>query len=487
MAVADSLTAEKLLAIANAVNPRDEDTLARLTAIKHLRGEKGAIAAGAKEVAAFDSKPAEYYAILGSLLSDSRQFAIAAECFEKAAALRPALPGAKAGLGLLYYTQGREAEALATLRAAMKADPFNVKVDNALIVLEELAEYATIETPHFVIRFDKNNDKVLAAFLADVLEDTFAEYAKRYGFTPRERFSWRCLPGGRSSAGESRCSRGCPERCLAPAPGRSSPSRHRVPTAGAAYNWAIGRPARTDARLQPASNHAPRTHLAQQRGWPSAPRTPTGLAVQVTPIRATGSRPGPSSTSTPSPARTSGSASTHDAGLRVSLPGACCTCSTSKSSTGAKPPSRSIAAYHDTADIAAALKTAFGVEKADFEVGYRKYLEQVAKAAGGRRPEKALTFAELEAAHLESPQRSRTPPPATPGRRTARQLSEAKKTRGRRFWRRRRGTRSRASFPLACFAVQKTMPGRRKCWRRPRRPTRTTGACCSNSGSSTST
>src|SRR5438445_216468 len=33
-------------------------------------------------------------------------------------------------------------------------------------------------------RFDKKNDKVLAAFLADVLEDTFAELAKQYGFTP---------------------------------------------------------------------------------------------------------------------------------------------------------------------------------------------------------------------------------------------------------------------------------------------------------------
>jgi predicted Zn-dependent protease len=62
-----------------------------------------------------------------------------------------------------------------------------------------------------------------------------------------------------------------------------------------------------------------------------------------------------------------------------------------------------LGAYHSTADTAAALKAAFGVSKEDFEVGYRKYLEKVAKASGGRKPEKAMTFTELESAHKKNP------------------------------------------------------------------------------------
>jgi tetratricopeptide (TPR) repeat protein len=50
------------------------------------------------------------------------------------------------------------------------------------------------------------------------------------------------------------------------------------------------------------------------------------------------------------------------------------------------------------------LKQALGVEKEAFEAGYRKYVDEVVKSAGSRRrTEKAMTFAELEAAHKKSP------------------------------------------------------------------------------------
>ncbi|QEG30430.1 Tetratricopeptide repeat protein [Gemmata obscuriglobus] len=202
LAEADPAGAEQLLRTARAINPRDAATLARFAALKHLAGDRPAAAAFEKEVAAFDAKPATFYLELGTILSDARQFQTATECFETASALRPALPGPKAGLGLLLYMQGREPEAMAALKASMKADPFNVRVDNALKVLEELAGYATTETAHFVIRFDKKNDHVLAAFLADVLEETHAELAKQYGFEPPGKIpvvsSWRLGFVGRS-------------------------------------------------------------------------------------------------------------------------------------------------------------------------------------------------------------------------------------------------------------------------------------------------
>ncbi len=64
-----------------------------------------------------------------------------------------------------------------------------------------------------------------------------------------------------------------------------------------------------------------------------------------------------------------------------------------------------LAAYRAGGSTAAVLKKALGAEKADFEAGYRKYVEEVVKASGPsrRRPEKPLTFAELEVANTKEP------------------------------------------------------------------------------------
>ncbi len=400
-AEADSTTAEKLLLVAHAINSRDEATLARLAALKHLRGDKDGFAALAKQVALFDTKPAQFFTDLGTVLSDQRQFAVAAECFEQAAKLRPALPGAKAGLGLLYFMQGREGEARATLRAAMKADPFNVKVDNALKVLEELAEYATTETEHFVIRFDKKNDKVLAAFLADVLEDTFAELSKQYGFTPpgkilvevfarRQIFSGRiALLPGLPGAVQGACT----------GPLIALPSPH-ADGGKRLYNWAIV----VRHELTHAFNLLQTTHRAPI--WLTE-----GLAVRAENTKRFGS--------TAALLRDRLAAGTTfdldtiaRAYKRFSQPtdvmlayyqGLLYVEYIAKEHGGEAAIAKLLDAYRSTADTSAALKSALGVEKAAFEAGYRKYLESVAKAAGGRRPEKTMTFAELKAAHEKNP------------------------------------------------------------------------------------
>ena len=99
---------------------------------------------------------------------------------------------------------GREPEAKLQLEAAFKADPFHVRVSNALKVLKHLDGYESRETPHFVIKFDPKTDEVLAAWLADYLEELHAEFSKLYGFAPpgkilvevlatREMFSGRVL------------------------------------------------------------------------------------------------------------------------------------------------------------------------------------------------------------------------------------------------------------------------------------------------------
>ncbi len=401
LAEADTATAEKLLLVAKAVNPREEATLARLAALRHLRGDAAGFTAAVKEVMAFDSKPAPFYTDLGTLLTDARQFVLAAECFEKAIAFRPALPGARAGLGLLYYTQGREAEARATLKEAMKADPFNVKADNALTVLEELAEYATTETPHFVIRFDKKNDKILAAFLAGVLEDTFAELAKRYGFAPADKILVEVFARRQIFSGRIALLPGLPGAvqgaCTGPLIALPSP---RADGGARAYNWAIVvRHELTHAfNLLQTAHRAPvwlteglavrseNTNRFAQMAPVLRDRLAAGTTFDLDTITRAYKR-----FNQPSDVMLA----YYQGLLYIEF--------IVRRYGGEAGVGKLLTAYQTTADTAVALRAAFGIEKAAFEAGYRKYLEETAKAAGGRRPEKALTFDELKAAHLKNP------------------------------------------------------------------------------------
>ena len=208
LAEGDSATAGRILLAAKLISPKEEPTLARLAAVRHLARNAEAVAAVEKEVASFCAKPGVFYYELAEVLAERKQYAKAEECYKKAAELRPDLSGPRAGLGLLFLQLGREPEAKFQLEAAFKADPFHVRVSNALKVLKHLDAYETRETPHFVIKFDPKADKVLAAWLEDYLEELHGEFSKRYGFSPqgkilveviasREMFSGRvlALPG----------------------------------------------------------------------------------------------------------------------------------------------------------------------------------------------------------------------------------------------------------------------------------------------------
>jgi tetratricopeptide (TPR) repeat protein len=204
LAEGDAPAAERLLLAAKLVNPREEATHARLAAVRHLARKPEKVAEVEKEVAAFCAKPGVFYSEFADVLMARKQYVRAEEAFRKAAELRPDLSAPRAGLGLLLMQLGREPEAKVQLEAAFKADPFHVRVSNALRVLKHLDGYETFETAHFVIKYDPKTDKLFAAWLGDSLEEWHAEFAELYGSAPpgkllvevfatREMFSGRVL------------------------------------------------------------------------------------------------------------------------------------------------------------------------------------------------------------------------------------------------------------------------------------------------------
>ncbi|MBX9581791.1 MAG: tetratricopeptide repeat protein, partial [Gemmataceae bacterium] len=390
--------AERLLTAARLVNPRDEATLARLAAVYHLMGKGAEVAARAKEVEGFDPKPARFYHDLGTVLEDQKQFPKAEEYFRKAAGLRPNVPGPAGDLGMLLLRTGREAEARPLLDAAKKADPFNVRVSNSLRVLKHLDGYQTVETPHYVVRFDPKADALLAPFLADYLEEVHAEFKGRYGYEPPgkvliEVFSSREMFSGRTIALPT-----LPDVAAGACSGRvvSFPS----PTAkkGPPENWA--------RVIRHELTHA--FNLLQ-----TDYRVPHWLTEGLA-VRTEGEARPPQWVAVLRQRHAAGTMLDLDnitlAFVRPRAPDdwplaylqALLYVEYTVQTYGEGSVGKLLDAYRTTADTAAVLKQALGADKAEFERGYRKYVDGVVKGAG-RRGEKPLTFAELEAAYKASP------------------------------------------------------------------------------------
>jgi tetratricopeptide (TPR) repeat protein len=398
LAEGDTAAAERQLLAAKLVNPRDEATLARLAAIAHLLRKPEAAAAIEKEVLAFDTKPGVFYAELAEVLATRKQYPRAEECFKRASELRPDLAAPRAGLGLLFMQLGREPEAKVQLDAAFKADPFHVRVSNALKVLKHLAAYETVETPHFVIRYDAKTDAVFAAWLGEYLEVWHAEFAKLYGAAPpgkllvevfatREMFSGRVL----SLPGLPGAAQGASTGPLIAVP---SP---RVDGRAAPYNWAsVARHELTHAFNLTQTGFLVPIWLTEglavkaersRRFDTTLPllrdRLAAGTAFDLDTIGR-----GYHNFGQPSDVMLA----YHQGLLYVEY---------IEKTHGPEAVAKLLEAYKLGLTTGDALRRACGVEKEAFEKGYREFLRTQVK--GLPRAEKVIPFADLEAAHKKDP------------------------------------------------------------------------------------
>ncbi|WP_439631286.1 tetratricopeptide repeat protein [Gemmata sp.] len=398
LAEGDTAAAERQLLAAKLVNPRDEATLARLAAIAHLLRKPEAVAAIEKEVLAFDAKPGVFYAELAEVLVARKQYPRAEECFKKASELRPDLAAPRAGLGLLFMQLGREPEAKVQLDAAFKADPFHVRVSNALKVLKHLAAYETFETPHFVIKYDAKADAVFAAWLGEHLELWHAEFTKLYGAAPpgkllvevfatREMFSGRVL----SLPGLPGAAQGASTGPLIAIP---SP---KVDGRAAAYNWAsVARHELTHAFNLTQTGFLVPIWLTEglavkaersRRFDTTLPllrdRLAAGTAFDLDTIGR-----GYHNFGQPSDVMLA----YHQGLLYVEY---------IEKTHGPEAVAKLLDAYKLGLTTGDALRRACGVEKEAFEKGYREFLRTQVK--GLPRAEKVVPFADLEAAHKKDP------------------------------------------------------------------------------------
>lgn len=146
-----------------------------------------AAAAGFRETStqrlldAYDERsPGSPFALMrvAETLSEYRQYAQAAEVFRRVIDRAPHWGKPRLGLGLLLVQAGLDQQARETLEAALRLDPFDLRAQNSLTLVTELATYETIESEHFIIRFKPDTtDAVLANEMPAIMERIHARVA----------------------------------------------------------------------------------------------------------------------------------------------------------------------------------------------------------------------------------------------------------------------------------------------------------------------
>ena len=182
----------ELLAEVRKLNPVSESTLARLAAAYIALDGMPEDPAGSRlgellaEVNERNPHAGEFYYMAAVRLEERRKFDAAERMFREAIGRMPQQVGPRAGLGMMFMRLGEEEEAQKLLDESFEIDPFNVRVSNMLKVLEVLDEYETLETEHFIIKFD-SSDRLLADYAGRRLEEAYPELCRWLDFEPPEK------------------------------------------------------------------------------------------------------------------------------------------------------------------------------------------------------------------------------------------------------------------------------------------------------------
>jgi tetratricopeptide (TPR) repeat protein len=371
-------------------NPHDEQSLGRLAAaFAGLDGvpENGTLS-GTRlgrlidEANARNSHAGEFFESLADGLDELRRYPDAVRFYREAIDRMPQLVGPRGKLGLVDMRLGNEIEADKLLRESFDIDPFNVRVSNTLKVLEVLAGYATIETEHFVIKFDRAQDELLAQYAGTFLEeDVYPKLVKKFGFLPEGKSLFEIFSRAKNTDGHGWFSArmvglpyiGTVGACAGRMVAMQSPNDERQK-----FNWS--RVLRHEfvhvVNLQQTHFNIPHWFTealaVQNEGFPRPPQWNDLLAERVS-------------------KRKLYNLDTINSGFirpQSSDDWALAYCQAELYAEymldrfGADALAKMLAAYADNANTRTAIHRSFGIDRAEFERGYVEYLQKVAAAAG---------------------------------------------------------------------------------------------------------
>ncbi len=144
----------------------------------------------------------EFYLTMGESFDRMRRYPLAAAQLRIAQEKMPQLLQVRGQLGMTLMRLGEEAEAAKLLEEAFTIDPYNVRVKNTLEVLDVLKGYAILETDHFVLKFDRGQDEMLARYASKYLEEeVYPQLVEQFGFKPEGKTLFEIFSRNRNTSG----------------------------------------------------------------------------------------------------------------------------------------------------------------------------------------------------------------------------------------------------------------------------------------------
>lgn len=395
---------------ARKLNPVSEPLLGRLAAaygmVDGMRDAGPESRLGKLEAEVLNRNPhcgAFYYALAESL-DKSRKYPAAARYYRKALDAMPQLVGARGQLALMHMRLGAEEKAKPLLKKSFEIDPFNVRVKNTLAVLEVLDGYETLETEHFILRFDGKKDRLLVRYAARRLEEIYPAVCERMGYEPPEKTLFEIFNQAKNTDGHGWFSArmvGLPAihtigACAGKMVALTSPSALE----GQRFNWArvLKHEFVHVVNLQQTHFNVPHWFTEglavlledspRSAEWNAmlARRVPAGKTFDLDSINLAFVRPATSEDWQMAYCQAEFYAQYMLAAHGPDALGKMLTC------------------YRDNLNTREALERAFGVAQEDFEKGYKEYVAKiVAKLHGAAEPAAAKSLSELRKAHAAKP------------------------------------------------------------------------------------
>lgn len=210
--IADQQAGEalKVLETARKLNPLDEETLGRIAACQMVVDGPAAAEKDSRAgqlIAAVTERNEQcgrFFSALADTFDLLRKYPQAAKYYEEAEQRMPQLIQVRGRHGMVKMRLGEEPAAAKLLEESFKEDPFNVRVKNMLEVLDVLQGYAVLETEHFVIRFDRGRDELLAKAMAEYLEgEVYPQMVAVLGHVPEGKSLFEIFNRAKNTRGHS--------------------------------------------------------------------------------------------------------------------------------------------------------------------------------------------------------------------------------------------------------------------------------------------
>lgn len=168
--------------------PKSPRLRSLLAAVAHLQEKTDERDAEIKKVLEVNPKsPHPYLEIGRALLGSGWQYHAANLFLKKAADQNPRYWPALVEYGMNCLRVADEETGAKILRDANKKDPFNVRVQNLVNLLDEFEkDFVALAPNHYKVRIEKAEQAWMEPYVLELLDRAWTDMTKRYGFAPKE-------------------------------------------------------------------------------------------------------------------------------------------------------------------------------------------------------------------------------------------------------------------------------------------------------------